>query len=149
MTGGYTNAWLIASGLQDTINIDPQGSGMIDLTRGGPDVDVFITNLQVPATGQASEVVLQGFNRAYKKVRAAIWWAEGPSNHDDVDLILTAPDGQAAGSVLGASVFEKAVINNVSTVGTWKVRINTYSSTYPQSGIIPIREVNIAVIGDL
>jgi hypothetical protein len=67
-------------------------------------------------------------------IEGALWWPEGTSGHNDVDLFLVAPNGTVrdwSDSVL--SVFERAGVYSSVTPGTWKLRIKGYSvSAYGQ-----------------
>jgi hypothetical protein len=68
------------------------------------------------------------------EIRAAIWWPEGTSQHNDIDLYLLRPDGsQAHHSISSPSVFEHVVVSNPSEAGTWRIRIYGYSvlPTFP------------------
>jgi hypothetical protein len=62
-------------------------------------------------------------------IEAAIWWPEGITWHNDIDLYLDNPNGvQQASSIEVDSVFERIRINGpFATTGTWQLRIEGYS----------------------
>ncbi|MGH7945137.1 MAG: S8 family serine peptidase [Opitutaceae bacterium] len=62
-------------------------------------------------------------------IEAAIWWPEGVTWHNDIDLYIDNPSGvQQGGSIEVDSVFERIRLNApFSATGTWKLRIEGYS----------------------
>jgi len=74
------------------------------------------------------------------EVRAAIWWPEGTSNHNDIDLRLERPFGSSVqSSVYVNSVFEHVIVQEPAT-GTWRIRIRGFSvSSGPQTVFYAIR----------
>ena len=83
----------------------------------GSNVDI---NLPVVSAGDA-------------RVQAAIWWPEGTSTHNDIDVHLINPSGiTVASSTTANGVFEK-VSSNWPVAGTWKIRIQGYSVTGTQT----------------
>lgn len=62
------------------------------------------------------------------KIEGALWWPEGLTGHNDIDLELIAPDGTVRDSSWsGVSVFERAGVYSGVYPGTWKLRIKGYS----------------------
>lgn len=65
---------------------------------------------------------------SFNLVDAALWWPENVGQHNDVDLVLIAPNGvQVAFSVSGPSVFERARFSGPVQSGTWTVRLRGFS----------------------
>ncbi len=62
-------------------------------------------------------------------IEAAIWWPEGVTWHNDIDLYLDNPNGVQQGSSIEVdSVFERIRVNGPFAVtGTWNLRIEGYS----------------------
>src|SRR5262245_39153819 len=64
----------------------------------------------------------------------SLWWPEGQSGHNDVDLSLVSPSGSVVASSISInSVFERArAAGNVAS-GTWKLRIRGFSVSGQQT----------------
>lgn len=61
-------------------------------------------------------------------IEAGIWWSEGVTWHNDIDLYLDDPAGvQRASSIETDSVFERIRISGPFVPGTWRLRIEGYS----------------------
>lgn len=60
-------------------------------------------------------------------INAAIWWGEGVTWHNDIDLYLYDPSGtQRHHSVMVDSVFETVELHSNLTPGTWEIGIHGY-----------------------
>lgn len=89
--------------------------GKVDVTQGG--------TVEIPIAVAAGKTRYEG----------ALWWPEGTSTHNDVDLALVSPTGAVLdSSVSGVSVFERARVDGL-TAGTWKLRITGFSVTGSQT----------------
>lgn len=68
------------------------------------------------------------------KFEGALWWPEGASTHNDVDLALVSPAGTVFdSSISGVSVFERASVLSGLYPGTWKLRITGFSVSGSQT----------------
>jgi hypothetical protein len=68
------------------------------------------------------------FSRNFDQLNVAIWWAEQPDPHNDVDLTVIDPNGVVRGSSLSsAGVFERVNIVGPVVAGNWTVQVHGYS----------------------
>ena len=124
---GLVNAFMILGGTQRAFDND-QGAGLVTIPTGG----WFWWGSVTVSNGQSVDIQLN--TDPSQHMNAAIWWPESPSTHNDVDLNLLKPDGNAADSSLSsASVFEKVSATSNLTTGTWTVRISGFSVTGTQT----------------
>ena len=125
---GFVYAFLILSGQQPAFN-NTTGAGPIRLPVNG----TFATSKVGLFPGQTIDIPFV-VGPGKSRVDAALWWPENTVlPHSDVDLRLVNPNGVVVASSLSVnSVFERARATIVPT-GTWKVRIQAFSITFPQA----------------
>lgn len=67
-------------------------------------------------------------------IDGALWWPEGLTGHNDIDLQIVSPSGSVMSSSISInSVFERARATGAVVTGTWKLRIYGYSVTDRQT----------------
>jgi serine protease AprX len=125
---GQIYAFLVMSGKDGGGSYDnDRGAGLVSLPSGTANFgSVSLT------AGSYADVYLLVSSPA-TILDAAIWWPEGTSLHNDVDLFVYDPNGGLGqGSMSNDSVFEK-VRSSAYAYGYWRMRINGYSVTGTQT----------------
>jgi hypothetical protein len=127
---GHVYARLILSG-QDPYPFDNTvGAGRVRLPINGHSWwgKVSIGN------GEVVEIPLSVTSATAHDLDGSLWWPEGLSGHNDVDLKIVSPTGVVMNSSLSInSVFERARATGSVSTGTWKLRIHGYSVSGQQT----------------
>jgi hypothetical protein len=85
-----------------------------------------------PAAGAAApykDFTLTTTQSSSRAIRCAIWWPEGTSAHNDIDLSLYAPDSSTPlrTSFSEDGVWERVATTSTGYTGNYRVRITGYS----------------------
>ena len=122
---GQINALMIASGNRTTSFENTHGAGLISLEPQGvfwwSDVTIgHHSVLSIPAVDAAGPG-----NHPFS---VAIWWAEQPATHNDIDVSLVDPSGVVRASSTSVSgVFERLSLSGPVAPGRWTVRITGFN----------------------
>jgi len=113
-----------------------EGVGPFRLGTGGVH---YSGSRSISSTGQNSYVEFT-VPSGSGEVRAAIWWPEETSFHNDIDLRLEKPFGSSVqSSIYANSVFEHVIVQEPES-GTWRIRIRGFDiESGPQTVFYAIR----------
>lgn len=118
---GAAYAFMIAMGRSDAWT-QQQGAGLMQLR---PNWGWVVAS---PVVGDLQKVDVRVGVGPNQKLRLAIWWPEAPTTHNDVDMTLLGPDGQA---IFGESLSVSNVFERINTSslpeGVYTIRLHGYN----------------------
>jgi subtilisin family serine protease len=130
---GKLYAGLLAFGNHPYPYDNTEGAG--DMVLGNLYCRRWMTGSRTISGGQTLDIPFATVASQWD-LQVAIWWPEGTTYHNDVDLYVVDPAGSyRAAAISSLSVFEVTRVNgNLSPAGTWNLRMYGYSvPTGPQT----------------
>jgi hypothetical protein len=131
---GNIYAALLAVGNRPYPQTNSEGTGATSLPY--PECRTFQTgSVTINATGSEAVVSFHTVGQSWN-LQTAIWWPEGTTQHNDINLEIRDPSGVVRGAGTSvSSVFEMDnVLSSLSPYGWWQLRIRGQSvTTGPQT----------------